>query len=134
MTNDQISPAQFHAMTASARLALRNLQRGLKYGEDMRSSAYANFLDAFLHLNLALSKTNKGVSAMNNHTHQITISLQEPQRVILEVQQGGKVWEIDVRIDTDEDGGIIAAIGRDSVLCTSCEFGWTEKHCNEAQD
>jgi len=29
-------------------------------------------------------------------TPQLTISLQEPHRVILEVQQGGKVWEIDV--------------------------------------
>lgn len=50
---------------------------------------------------------------MTHDTPQLTISLQEPHRVILEVQQGGKVWEIDVRIDTDEDGGIIAEIGRD---------------------
>ena len=71
---------------------------------------------------------------MTHDTPQLTISLQEPHRVILEVQQGGKVWEIDVTIDPDEDGGILAGIGRDSILCTSCEFGWTEKHCNEPQD
>ncbi len=59
------------------------------------------------------------------------ISLQEPQRVILEVRRGGKIWEIDVRIDADEDGGIVAEIGRDSVLCTSCEFGWNDRHDNE---
>jgi hypothetical protein len=75
-------------------------------------------------------KTTKGEKTMSK----LTISLQEPERVILEVQHSGKTWEIDVRIDTDEDGGIIAEIGRDSVLCKSCEFGWTEKHCNEPQD
>jgi hypothetical protein len=54
MTNDEITPAQFQGMRIIARLALRNLQRGLKYGEDMRSSAHADFLDALLHLNVAL--------------------------------------------------------------------------------
>ena len=46
----------------------------------------------------------------------------------------GKHWTIDVTIDTDKDGGIEAAIGRDFILCTSCEFGWDEKHVNEDQD
>jgi CYTH domain-containing protein len=62
------------------------------------------------------------------------IDHQTDNRIILAVDHGGKHWEIDVRIDTDEDGGIVAEIGRDSILCTSCEFGWTEKHCNEPQD
>jgi hypothetical protein len=76
----------------------------------------------------------KAVSAMTHDIPQLTVSLQGPHRVILEVQQGGKAWEIVVRIDTDQDGGIIADIGRDSVLCTSCAFGWNEKHENEPQD
>ena len=36
----------------------------------------------------------------------------------------GKHWTIDVTIDTDEDGGIGAYIGRDFVLCTSCEIAF----------
>ncbi len=62
------------------------------------------------------------------------IDHQTDTRIILAVDHGGKHWEIDVTIDADEDGGILAGIGRDSILCTSCEFGWTEKHCNEPQD
>jgi hypothetical protein len=34
----------------------------------------------------------------------------------------------------DDDGGIIADIGRDGVLCTSAEFGWPDKHENEPQN
>jgi hypothetical protein len=53
----------------------------------------------------------------------------------LAIDHGGKHWTIDVTIDLDaEQGGIEAAIGRNYILCTSCEFGWTEKHCNEPQD
>jgi hypothetical protein len=54
--------------------------------------------------------------------------------VILAVDYRGRHWEIDVRADFDEDGGIIADIGRDGVLCTSAEFGWRDKHDNEKQD
>jgi len=63
------------------------------------------------------------------------IDEQTDTRVILAVDRGGKHWEIDVTIDpNDDDYGINVDIGRDSVLCTSCAFGWTEKHCNEPQD
>jgi hypothetical protein len=54
MQNDQITLSEFEAMQTSARLALRNLERGLTFGADMRGSAYHNFLDAFLHINKAL--------------------------------------------------------------------------------
>jgi hypothetical protein len=63
--------------------------------------------------------------------HQLTIDTHEPHRVILAVNDKGRTWEIDVRADED---GIVAEIGRDSVLCTSCEFGWDDKHDNEPQD
>ncbi len=64
----------------------------------------------------------------------LIIEHQTDDRVILAVDCAGKHWTIDVTIDTDEDGGIEVAIGRDFILCTSCEFGWDEKHVNEDQD
>jgi hypothetical protein len=60
----------------------------------------------------------------------LNIDTFEDRRVILAVSHKGREWEIDVRIDED---GIIAEIGRDSVLCTSCEFGWDDRHENEPQ-
>ena len=62
------------------------------------------------------------------------VDLQIDTRVILAVDHAGKHWEIDVTIDCDEDGGILAEIGRDSILCTSAEYGWDEKHVNEPQN
>jgi hypothetical protein len=64
----------------------------------------------------------------------LIIDHQTDDRVILAVDHAGKHWTIDVTIDTRENGGIEAAIGRDFILCTSCEFGWDEKHINEDQD
>jgi CYTH domain-containing protein len=61
------------------------------------------------------------------------VDLQTDTRVILAVDHAGKHWEIDVTID-DEDGGILAEIGRDSILGASAEFGWDENHVNEPQD
>jgi hypothetical protein len=63
------------------------------------------------------------------------IDHQTDNRIILAVDHGGKHWEIDVTIDpNDDDYGINVDVGRDSVLCTSCAFGWNEKHENEPQD
>ncbi|MGB9644121.1 MAG: hypothetical protein WCB44_03160 [Stellaceae bacterium] len=42
--------------------------------------------------------------------------------------------EIDVRLDLDEDGGIVADISRDGIHCTGAEFGWHDKHENAPQD
>ncbi len=61
------------------------------------------------------------------------IDEQTDTRIILAVDHAGRHWEIDVRVDFDEDGGIIAEIGRDSILCTSTEFGWHDRHDNEKQ-
>jgi hypothetical protein len=67
--------------------------------------------------------------------HGVAVLLRQTDtRVILAVDHAGKHWEIDVRVDFDEDGGIVAEIVRDSVLCTSAEFAWDEKHVNEPQD
>ena len=41
------------------------------------------------------------------------IDHQTDTRIILAVDHGGKHWEIDVTIDADEDGGILAGIGRE---------------------
>ncbi len=63
------------------------------------------------------------------------IDLQTDTRIILAVDHGGKHWEIDVTIDPDDDDyGINVDLGRDSVLCTSCAFGWNDKHDNEPKD
>jgi hypothetical protein len=76
-------------------------------------------------------KTTKGAKTMSK----LYIDHQTDNRIILAVDHGGKHWEIDVTIDPDDDDyGINVDIGRDSVLCTSCAFGWTEKHENEPQD
>lgn len=64
----------------------------------------------------------------------LRIDDQTDTRVILAVDHAGKHWEIDVRVDFDEDGGIIADIHRSGIFVTSAEFGWREKHVNEPQD
>jgi len=64
----------------------------------------------------------------------IVIDEQTDTRIILAVDHGGKRWEIDVRIDLDEDGGIVADIARDGIICTGAEFGWHDKHDNEDQN
>jgi len=65
----------------------------------------------------------------------IYVDHQQDDRIILAIDHAGKHWEIDVCVDyAIEDGGISVGIGRDSILCTSAEFGWTEKHENEPQD
>lgn len=63
----------------------------------------------------------------------LAIEPQTDTRVILSVDHAGRHWEIDVRVDFDEDGGIIADIARDGIFCTGAEFGWHDKHENEAQ-
>ena len=52
---------------------------------------------------------------------------------VLTINRGGKVWEVRVNIDPDDEGGIDVSLCRDDVYCTGCEFGWDEKHCNESQ-
>ena len=66
-------------------------------------------------------------------TDKLRIEEQTDTRVILAVNHAGKYWEIDIRIDTDEDGGIDADISRDGIICTSTGFGWQDKHENEPQ-
>ncbi len=62
---------------------------------------------------------------------QLSIADQQPTRVVLSIDNGGKYWEIDVSVDLDSDGGITADITRDGTLCTSAEFGWLDRHDNE---
>jgi hypothetical protein len=64
----------------------------------------------------------------------LVITEQTATRIILAAYHTGKQWEIDVRVDFDEVGGIVADIARDGIHCTSAEFGWHEKHQNEPQD
>jgi hypothetical protein len=64
----------------------------------------------------------------------LVVTEQTDTCIILAVDHRGRHWEIDVRADFDEDGGISADINRDGVLCTSAEFGWRDKHDNEKQD
>jgi hypothetical protein len=42
--------------------------------------------------------------------------------------------EIDVRVDFDKDGGIVADIHRSGIFVISAEFGWHDKHENKPQD
>ncbi len=63
----------------------------------------------------------------------LIINEQTDTRVILAVDHGGVHWEIDVRVDFDEDGGIVADIARDGIYCTGAEFGWRDRHDNEPQ-
>jgi hypothetical protein len=64
----------------------------------------------------------------------VPVVLIDAERVILSVDHAGKHWEIDVRVDfDDDDGGIEAHIVRDGIYCTGTEFGWSDKHDNEPQ-
>lgn len=46
----------------------------------------------------------------------------------------GKVWEITIKADFEEDGGLSVNIARDSELCVETGFSWDEKHQNEPQE
>ena len=67
-------------------------------------------------------------------TAKLAIDEQSASRIILTVDHAGRHWEIDVRVDFDEDGGIVADIHRDGIFVTGTEFGWHDKHENEPQD
>jgi hypothetical protein len=61
----------------------------------------------------------------------LEIEHQQNDRFILKVTANGKYWEVDIRMDPEQDGGIDVDISRDGILCTGCEFGWEDKHDNE---
>jgi hypothetical protein len=61
----------------------------------------------------------------------LVIEEQTDTRIIIAVDHAGRRWEIDVRADFDQDGGIVADIARDGIICTGAEFGWQGKHDNE---
>lgn len=62
------------------------------------------------------------------------IDYQADNRVIFTVNHDGKLWEIDVRVHPDEDGGIVAHVHRDDIFVTRVKFGWHDKHENEPKD
>jgi hypothetical protein len=78
---------------------------------------------------VTLTRTTQGRNTMSHDPHTLTISWQQPRRVVLAVIDNDLTWTIDVRVDRE---GIVAEIGRDFILCTSCEFGWNDKHDNES--
>ena len=64
-------------------------------------------------------------------TGRLAVAHEQSDRIVLAIDHAERQWEIDVTIDLDSDGGITVDITRDSVLCTSADFGWFERHANE---
>lgn len=64
-------------------------------------------------------------------TGRLAVTHEQPDRIVLAIEHAGRQWEIDVTVDLDDDGGITVDIARDSVLFTSADFGWSDRHANE---
>lgn len=57
-------------------------------------------------------------------TVELRIARPNPNRVIIEVTRGGRTYEVDVRIDDEEDGGISADINENGIELNSATLEW----------